>query len=728
MRKSKALVTVILLMVTIQIAMSQHNIPYIKESITVDGKLNEEVWDRLPENTNFYNYMPTDIGLSKHQTVVKLYHDGENIYVGAIYNDTEERVQTNSLKRDSFMRFSDGFCIIFDTQNQQQLGYFFGLKAYGAQLDALVERKNDGFDFNNSWNAVWKAETSINGTQKIYEFAIPLKALNYDKDTTVFGIQMFSRDIKKNAWTGFSNVKRNFRLLDLRFTTPFTIDSLPETAMSRFAITPSVTLNYQEDLEEKDDDFSFKPSLDVQYNVTSSLKLDITINPDFSQIDVDQQVTNLSRFAVFFPERRNFFLENSDLFSNLGVRGVNPFYSRRIGAYNNIQFGLKLSGNVSPKTRIGVLNVQTDEAFDEEEEEDVAPQNYATLVVEQQLSKNFTTTGFLINRQETNGFDVKHDFNRVTGINLNFRSDNNKWTSVANYSKSFNDSLSGENTFYHTGVWFNKRGFKWNATARKLGKNYITDVGFTPRLYHYDDINDETIREGYLQTQTGVEYQKFYDASKTLNSIRYFRYRTSTFFDENGKLSQLSHFFNSALFFKDLSALYYVYKHDYINLRYGFDPLDNDNSLVPDVYRFGILRVGYNSANNQKFRYRVNVQKGKYFGGDRMSASTYLNYQLLPFANLQVSYDINSIDLKALGQETFHLTRFTKEIFFNNRLNWTTYVQYNTQSDNFNISSRFQWEYKPLSYVYLVVTDNFNKRIVRTNWGVAFKMNYRFDL
>jgi len=105
----------------------------------------------------------------------------------------------------------------------------------------------------------------------------------------------------------------------------------------------------------------------------------------------------------------------------------------------------------------------------------------------------------------------------------------------------------------------------------------------------------------------------------------------------------------------------------------GFAPLSNGTILVPGTYNFGVLKLGYNSANNQKFRYRFNVQKGNYYGGSRITAGAYLNYQLLPFANIQLNYDINKIDLNALGKETFHLARFTGEVFFNNRLNWTTY-------------------------------------------------------
>lgn len=712
----------LLILISATTVFSQESaIKYIDTKINVDGDFSEPVWSQLPEKTGFYNYLPTDIGLAKNQTQVKIFHNGEYLYVSAIYNDTTPKTQVSTLKRDVSIAFSDAFIMVLDTQNQEQNGYLFAVNSLGNQTDGLVGRSNSGYNLSFSWNAVWKAKTKLKGNKKQYEIAIPLKALNFNKEDAVFGVQFYVRDIKNNSWTILKNVKRNYANLDLRFTEKFKVENLPNKSVSRFAVTPSLTINNQNDIENNKSETTFTPSLDAQYNLTSSLKLDATINPDFSQIDVDQQVTNLTRFSIFFPERRNFFLENSDLFSNLGVNGVNPFYSRRIGASSGINFGLKLSGNIASKTRLGVLNVQT------KEEEGVASQNYGALVAEQQLSKNFTATGFLINRQETEGFNFLNDFNRVAGVNLNYKSDNNKWIGLANYGKSFNSQISGKDNFYNLGVWFNKRGLSWNASVKNVQENYKTDVGFVPRLYNYDALNDNVIREGYRQTTAGIRYTKFYDKSKTLNNIRYISYSNNNYFDENGGLNQSSHFFNSAVFLKDLSAFYYVFKYDVVNLKYGFDPLRNGNAIIPDSYRFGILKLGYNSASNKKLRYRVNVQKGDYYNGKRFSGGLSLNYQLLPFASFQASYDVNSIDLKELGKDTFHLTRFTGEVFFNTRLNWTTYVQFNTQQDNFNVNSRLQWEYKPLSYVYLVVSDNFNKSIRRKNWGVAFKMNYRFD-
>ena len=713
--------TIILLYFS-SVVLSQNSIiKYANTKIDIDGKFKESIWNSLTNHTGFYNYDPTDIGLAKNQTSVKMFHNGEYLYVNLIYNDTTSKAQVSSLKRDVPIRLSDGFVMVLDTQNQEQNAYYFSVNSYNTQIDGIVERNNEGYDFSTSWSTVWKSKVFVNGNKKQYEIAIPLKALSYNINKAIFGIQFYVKDIKRNEWTILKNVKRNYRLFDLRFTEKFIVENLPDVSASRFTITPSLTSNYQEDIESNTNNTDYKPSLDVQYNISSSLKLDATINPDFSQIDVDKQVTNLTRFAINLPERRNFFLENADLFSNLGVNGVNPFYSRRIGANGPIKFGLKLSGNILPKTRVGVLNVQTDA------KDNVSSQNFGALVVEQQLSKNFTATSFLINKQETDGFSFKDNYNRVTGINVNYKSNNNKWTSVVNLGKSLNSGFSGNNNFYNAGVWFNKRTFGWNAAIKSVGKNYITDVGFTPRLYNYDAINNKVIRESFTQTTTGLRYHKFYENSKKLSSVRYINYRNNNYFDSSGSLTQSSHFLNSAVFFKDLSAVYSVFFYDYIDLKYSFDPLGNGKPLLPGKYKFGMLRLGYNSANNQKFRYGFNVQKGSYYNGKRESIESYFNYQLLPFANLQFDYDINKIDLGSLGKESFHLARFTGEVFINNRINWTTYVQYNTQQDNFNVNTRLQWEYKPLSYVYLVISDNFNKTVTRTNWGVAFKMNYRFD-
>ncbi|WP_299519153.1 DUF5916 domain-containing protein [Winogradskyella sp.] len=699
-------------------------IKFIEQSINVDGELNEDVWNQLPTYTNFHNYLPVDIGLAKNQTEVKLFHNGEYLFISAVYRDTTNKVQLSSLKRDDIANTvaeSETFVFIMDTQLQQQSAYYFAVNMGGAQVDGLIERINEGFSLSSNWNTVWSAATQVNGTNKQFELAIPFKNLSFNQNNGAIAVQTYMRDIKNNSWTIFTDLSRNYRLFDLRFFQSFTIDNLPKTTAARFALVPSITANNNNDLVTDVKDTSIIPSLDIQYNINSSLKLDATINPDFSQIDVDQQVTNLTRFDVFFPEQRNFFLENADLFSNLGPDDVNPFYSRRIGQETPMQFGLKLSGNVAQKTRLGILNAQTENA------DTKLSQNFTVLVGEQQISNRFASTGFFVNRQATDGFELTNDYNRIAGINLNYKSKDRKWIGIANVAKSFTSDSSGKDNFYNAGLFYNIRGVEFGATLRQVQRNYIADVGFTPRLLNFDAEQNTIIREGYTQSSVYGVLTKFPEHSKRINQYRYFNGSNNTYWDENGRVQQSISFFNTALFFKELSAIYVNLYHDYVNLKYAFDALGNGNPIVPDQYRYFRARAGYNSSRNRSFVYRGYAQYGQFYNGLNTTIGATLNYRLLPYTNLLMSYQLDDIDLNNLGRETFHLAQFTGEVFFTNRFNWTTYVQYSTQNNNLNINSRLQWEYRPLSYVYIVITDNFNEQLERTNWGVALKVNYRWD-
>ena len=701
----------------------QNTIHFKNETIKIDGKLDESVWKALPKYSNFNNFYPDDVGKAKNETEVKLFHNGTYLYISAIYHDTTEISMISSLKRDDFGGIiinSDNFQVVIDTYNKKSNGYFFSVNTSNTQLDGLVSFSEAGYNMNESWSTIWQSKTSIEGKKKIFEISIPLKSLNFDAKNNLWALNFISKDNKANNWMTFSDMSRNYIQHDLRTTETFRIDSLPEVNSSKFTLVPSISYNYLNDVENSKGNSDFKPSLDGQFSITSSLKLDATINPDFSQIDVDQQVTNLTRFSVFFPERRNFFLENSDLFSNLGTDNVNPFYSRRIGSNSEIQFGLKVSGNIASKSRIGLLDVQT------KKNNESASQNYGALVFQQQISKRFTTTGFIINRQETDAFSFENDYNRVTGLNVNYKSVNNKWTGLANIAKSFSEKLSDNNSFYNLGIDYSTKKTQGSFSVLKADKNYITDVGFTPRLYNYDALNAIEIREGYSRINSELRLFSYPQTSKNLQTIRFYPSNT-TYFDEEGKVTQSISFYNQAIWFKNGASVYANINHKYENLKYAFDPLGNGNFINPDTYNYGVFRTGYNSTNNKDISYNVDVQYGSYYSGNIHSFSADATYRLLPIAKVGLNYEINYLDLKELGSKSFHLAQFKGEIFFNNRLNWTTYVQYNTQFDNFNINSRLQWEYKPLSYVYLVVSDNYNQDITRKDWGVSFKMNYRFD-
>lgn len=382
---------------------------------------------------------------------------------------------------------------------------------------------------------------------------------------------------------------------------------------------------------------------------------------------------------------------------------------------------MKLSGNIAKKTRLGLLNVAT------KLENDKHSQNFSAFVLQQQLSASFSATGFLINKQENDGFSFLDEYNRVGGVNLNYQSNNNKWTASLNLAQSFNNNNFRDANFYNLGVWYSNTEVAWNASVKKVQKNYITEVGFVPRLYNFDAETQSVIREGYTEASGRLSLTKFFKGSKIIDNYRYLDISKQIFWDDQGNLNQASVIMSNDLVFKNQSFFYGSLRYEYVNLKYAFDPLRNTNAIVAGKYKYVDAEIGYSSAQNKNFEYGGTVSYGTYYSGHKNQVALKAQYRLMPLASLQIRYERNRIDLKDLGSKTFHLARFTGEVFFSNRLNWTTYLQYNSQIDNFNINSRLQWEYHPLSYIYLVVSDNYNKYIARNNWGIAFKMNYRFD-
>lgn len=708
-------------------------VPFLEGEVEMDGQLDDAIWQSLPVYSDFSNYFPIDQGKAVCQTEIRIFHNGEHLFIAAAYRDSTEEVMVNSLKRDNHyetMIQSDAFGIVIDPNHKQQNGYYFAVNAGEAQVDGVVETISDGYNLNTSWNTVWRCKTSLQGKTKVYEIQIPLKALSFDPDHPVWGIQFFVRDVKMNQWTTFSPMTSNFFQFDLRFMGDFTMENLPHKSASRLTLTPSLTTNYQKEAAEQQGSWGIKPSLDLQYNLSSSLKLDATLNSDFSQIDVDQQVTNLSRFEVNFPERRNFFLENSDLFANLGNFNVNPFYSRRIGRGEDVLGGLKLSGNIAENTRIGVLGVQT-RAIKTEGTPTGAPRaanNYAVLVAQQKISPSFAANAFLINRQLTSSNGGEADFNRITGLNLNFRSPNNRWLGLGNYAKSFSDGVAGNNQFAHGALYYNTRKVRVGGSAQRIGENYLTDVGFVPRLYHYDAEQDSVIRKSYSQLNASVQLYRFPTSSKYLNQHRYLNISNDSYLDNQGRLTESRTFLNNGLFFKNSAVAYANGYIAHVDLKNEFDLLRNGNPVTPGIYDFAYARIGYRSPNNRNFTHGATTQYGQYFGGMLFRNSLNMGYRIMPNANFELNYELNQLRMGDLGQRDFHLINFSSNISFSTQLNWTTYIQYNSQLDNFNINSRLQWEYRPLSYLYLVVTDNADQQLRQKNWGVALKLNRRLDL
>jgi hypothetical protein len=705
---------------------SQHMMVKNEESIKVDGDLSEHVWSTLNAYNQFYNHFPIDSGKVKNAVDVKTFHDGNTLYIGVMVIDESSEFIVRSLKRDegyaSFIN-GDGFAMVLDLTGEQNSGYFFAVNVKGAQTDGIISITNDRYNVDSSWNSKWQSKTTINGNKRYYEIAIPLTAIPYNVRNKYWHINLVNIDAKAPQQATLTSFSRNYSFLDLRFTAQVAVQELPVTKSSKVTLIPSIGYVQSEDLVNNYDESQFNAGLDIKYNITPSLKLDASINPDFSTIEQDDQITNLTRFDISFPERRNFFLENGDLFNNLGARGVNPFYSRIIGSDTDMQFGLKLSGNVSDKFRLGLLNAQTESTGER------IGQNYTVAVGRQNISKSLTATGYLVNRQATKKDNAENNYNRVLGTNLNFISTNNKWLGQFSYGKSLTPEVSGSNNFFNTTLSYSTRKWLGSSSTSRVGENYIADVGFVPRLNNYDAVLNQSSRIGYWENYTEIIYNN-YGPSSAVRDKNEHKIRVNTFLNADLQLVDEEIELVNIWRYKDLSYFFLNAFFIHNNLQFPTDILRNGNPLPVDRYQTAFVRLGYVSPpSNRAFSYQNRFQYGSFYNGDRFRWELVTNYRLQPWANLSANYNLNVINLEQYGSETIHTVNFKGSVFFNNKLSWTTVAQLNTQNENLGLNTRLQWEFKPLSFAYLVISDNHSTDdFGRKNSGIALKINYWLDI
>ncbi|MEL6124491.1 MAG: DUF5916 domain-containing protein, partial [Bacteroidota bacterium] len=388
--------------------------------IVVDGVLEEEHWKIADQAHDFWMSAPID---GRHvdqdlQTEVMLTYDDNYLYVAAICHGASPYIMP-SLKRDAgvFWR-GDVFAIVIDPVNEQTNAFTFGVNTAGVQFEALVSgqtgRRGSGgtSGINVAWDNIWISEVTTYNDYWTAELAIPFKSIRYTEKEK-WGINFIRGHPETNAFHTWSPVPVQFRGVDLGYTGALVWDEIAPQSKSNIAVVPYVLGSSFKDFEEgTPPDNNLQLGGDAKVAVTSTLNLDLTFNPDFSQVDVDEQVTNLSTVNIRFPERRLFFLENSDLFSDFGIPPMRPFFSRRIGLDDDgnaipIIYGARLSGNINKDLRIGVMNLQT-EAKDE-----FKGQNYTSVAVHQQVFERSIVKGYLHNRQAFDqGSIADADYNR----------------------------------------------------------------------------------------------------------------------------------------------------------------------------------------------------------------------------------------------------------------------------------------------------------------------------
>src|ERR1035437_596219 len=356
-------------------------------TITVDGILDEPVWLTADIATRFQRVLPTDTGFAIAQTEVRVTYNESTLYVGIVcYDSTPGKRPVESLRRDFNFLKNDNFVVFLDTYNDQTNGFAFGVSAAGAQWDGV---QANGGTVNLDWDIKWRSAVKNYKDRWVAEFAIPLRSIRYNGGEKEWGINFSRLDLKTNEKSSWAPMPRQFATATLAFTGSLVWDKpLPPSGLS-FSLIPYVSAQTTQNKEAGE---GFKPKvnagIDAKAILSTSMNLDLTVHPDYSQVEVDNQVTNLDRFELFFPEKRQFYLENSDLFAQLGNDNLRPFFSRRIGLESQVLAGARLSGKIGNNWRIGLMDIQTGQ------NDTVEAGNFTVAAIQRKVFSHSNITAF----------------------------------------------------------------------------------------------------------------------------------------------------------------------------------------------------------------------------------------------------------------------------------------------------------------------------------------------
>ncbi|MBK9687963.1 MAG: carbohydrate binding family 9 domain-containing protein [Saprospiraceae bacterium] len=700
----------------------QYPLTYTTASIDIDGLPLEDAWKEATIADSFTLNAPVDQKPATLKTEVSLLCDDKNIYLLAIcYDDANYIIQT--LKRDGFGD-SDEFAFLIDPVGKKANGFGFGINAMGAQTEVILSPE----DTDASWDNRWYSAVSRHPDKWIVEMKIPLKTLRFQKNNKFWRMNFARFDPGTNETSVWAPVPRQFDLEDIGYYGALIWPEAPTPQGGNLALIPYVSLRNEEFGGTNEN--KLQSGGDVKIGITPSLNLDLTTNPDFSQVEVDAQVTNLTRFNLFFPERRQFFIENNDIFLNFGQGDDQAFYSRRIGLAPNgsaqpILYGARLTGNVNEKLRIGIFNMQT------QVKNNNPGNNFSGIAIQQRVFSRSRIRGLFLNRQSWfNGEWQKNEYSRNGGGDLQYTSIDGKWEMTGGYLHSFKPLVDQtKNGQLYGGIAYNGQNFRGFIEAQKVGQNYYSDMGFNSRIINYNPLTNEVFRIGYTSVSSMLDYYYYPKESKNVNfhwtGLENFVWVNDDATGLNEWYTRLRHF----IFFKNTSALRFRLNNNFVRL---IAPFDITTPFLPTgTYNMTEFNVQYNSDNRKKVQGELFLVYGQFFNGWKQTYRASLNFRVQPWGNFKIGVEHNDLRFPAPYARTkITLGTIRTEINFSTKVFWTTFFQYNTQADNFNINSRLQYRYAPMSDVFLVLTDNYGvlEDFNHKSRYLVLKVNYWLSL
>ena len=673
-------------------------------AIQVDGHLDEDDWDRATVLTGFVQSQPDRGFPATQETVVRVLYDDDHIYFGIEnYDDRPEELVVTTLERDFGGRSTREFDVVaisLDTFLDRRNAFMFHVNPAGAVRDAQVF--DDSRNQNAAWRGAWEAATSVSDSGWVAEVAIPLSTLRFDPEREIqdWGLNIMRRTRRLNEDSYWAPLDRRDPVH--RMSKAGTLRGLEGLQGGRdLRVKPYLATGHAEGVgvDEVELGGSVKAGGDLKWGLTPQLTLDLTVNTDFSQVEVDQERVNLSRFSLFFPEQRDFFVENSGSFSfgdqsdrglrsGSSLRDFTLFHSRAIGLSDAgtplpMLGGARLTGRTGPY-EVGLLNMQTRQA------EGGEPENFSVARLRRSVGEG-SDFGFLVANRQATGSDRDGGYNRSFGADANLRLLGNL---IVNAYIAGTDEAGGgdDNRAGRVAVGWRDTFLNTSAFVRHIGADFNPGIGFVRRpgsRHHYGTLGVHPRPDWPYIQELGPYLEVHYitDPSSTLET------RTQTLGVDVDFLDGGSLGLRASDRFERL--------HEPFRIQSGA-------SVAPGDYSFREVSATYQTSGARSLSGRLQLTGGDFFNGSRRSAAVSGDWQPDPRLALNGSVDVNYVSLPDTPSFTADVFGARVRYAHSTRSFASAGVQYNSATEELVTSLRTNFIHAPLSDLFLVFTERRN--------------------
>jgi hypothetical protein len=692
--------------------------------IQLDGRLDEASWGLAPVADNFVQNDPNEGSPATYDTEVRLIYDERALYIGVFAKDPEPAaIIVNELRKDFNTGSADGFQVVIDTFKDGRNGYQFAINPAGAKWDSQMS--NEGREQNSNWDGIWDVATRIGEDGWYAEIEIPFKTLKFGPEAMqTWGINFQRRLRRKNENSYWSPLRRIHSLS--RVSMAGTYEGLQGLRSgNNVRVKPYALANFNQ-LPNVDLDRDYDAGFDVKYGVTTGLTWDFTVNTDFSQVEADEQQVNLTRFSLFFPEKRDFFLENSGVFQfgsgNTGGGGGGGgggrqnasqdmifFFSRQIGLSPQgdaipLLAGSRITGRVG-EWSIGALNIQ------QREQNDVPTTNFTALRLRRDILANSDIGVMFLNKDpkgadHNRGFGADANFRFLTDLTLNM--------AVAK-SDSPVARIPGEGDDWYSKSSIGWRNNKWEARGmyQTIGGRFNDEMGFVPRtgvdnseFYLGRRFRPRRFQRWVRESFPHIQFENFTRRNGGGLESRYMDWHWPVTF-QNSTFVEIGTNPNVEVIDERFT----------INSRRGI-------YVDPGRYEFKEHFILANTNSAARFSMNLRAGTGEFYDGYRRNYTIGGTLRMNQHFNVSLSDQINDIELTS-GSYTTHLLTGRVNVYFTTKMFVNALVQYNTDTNQWSSNVRLDIIHRPLSDIYLVYNERHDSRSgALISRAVIAKMTY----